>query len=396
MSLGFTSIAKDALKRWVGQSPFALIVFFLLLCGAIYWQIHRFDRQGQNPNMDRVFYLGCALEFEVGNLETVHARVYKAIEKEYNKRDQKELTEKNWKRKLYKKDAEAYGQQLRFYRERILYNGLLYTLYKAGVPLTDTPTVVSFGTYFLIILLVLVWAVRNLSLSWGVGFAALFTMFPSVYNIARFGTPDILVAFFIVLALFAFVELEKNIVAYALLFIAIFIRPDTAIFLVLLTLAHGFIAEPRLRLKPIFVGWICVVAIGVFFAIKHLSDGHSWWILVQYTMVNTTPHLDKLSTQFDLDQYLKILGNALRAGGSIFTWSHLCLAFVALWLTKQMEKWPQFSRAGLVLVAMVLCMVARYILFPRMWDRLHLPCIIGIELVFIHQLSKAIKAYRPR
>ena len=288
--------------RYLGF-PTIIHWYILLVCLGLF--VHAIT----NPlhNLDILGYAASAVSIENSDAGYIHNYVYDELKASATNEAYTALSENHSYREIMLNDADAFNQQIPFYKIRIIFVLLIYSLAELGVNiffaahllsafLTSMGVLVFYHAYRKIIQPAF-WLVIPVFL---VGF--------SVDELAKLVTADSLAFFWLGLICYAFMHSRWR-VLFVLLFSSVLIRTDM-IFLVALLLAYLIIFRPELRLGVIVTGLISVV---LYFFINNYAGNYGWSTVFYYAVISNmraTHPLEYSSLGISVEQYLSaVKGN---------------------------------------------------------------------------------------
>lgn len=367
-----------------------MLAAFALFSGAVAWKAAALVDRGPLFNWDVLGYVACAYSLEDSDIEAVHKKTYDSVRQGVSKRTWRALTTGTSYRRKNFEDPSVFAQQLPFYRNRVLYIGSIYLLEKVGVEPAMASAYVSLGAYVLVAFILFGWTVRRmppwlaLPVALGLAFSG------PLISVARLSTPDALCALFVATGLFILVELQRPRLGVLLCMAAIFVRPDVVVFALPLCVALGLFAGPHRGLSLPWAFSLGAATVVSFMVLEHASGARPWWVVFHFAMVSITPNVNSIPAGFELDTYLKAVRGGLAGWGNWF-YPHVVLGGLAAWAASVGSRWRRLSSETVVLGVLVFACVVRFLLFPRMWDRLFAPYFVSMELVLVSVLASLAK-----
>lgn len=347
----------------------------------------------QNPehNWDMLPAMALALEWEEKDPVELHRRTYALAQSELPPAVFAQLTAAGV-RATRAQDPAAFHEHLAFYRARVLYSIAVRFLHEQGLALSAATWWIPLGCYVLLALLVLAWAVSHLP----PGLAALFALgiahTPALLNQASTSSADGLATLFVALGAWALIERRLFFVAAPLFTLAIGARPDTVILIGFLAVAL-FLALPRDERPgvPALLLWV-VASGGIVFWLSSFAGEYGWWPLMQISFVEKAVHPAELPTTPVWSEYLAILRRQVEAlpgdgyvstpAGEV-TGSTGVLAYAALGLVALAMAWRTEQHVVALVVALLCAYLARFLLFPQLWDRFFAPLYTLVPLALV-------------
>jgi hypothetical protein len=357
-------------------------------------------------NWDMLPAMALALEWEEKDPVELHRQTYALAQGELSPEAFAELTAPGV-RAIRAQDPAAFHEHLAFYRARVLYSIAVRFLHRQGMALSAATWWVPLGCYVLVALLALGWAASHLSLGPAALFALGLAHTPALLNQAGTSSADGLALLFVSLGAWALVERNLFFVAAPLFTLAVGARPDTVILIACLAGASAFIL-PREDRPGVLALVLWVVASGaIVYWLSHFAGEYGWWPLMQISFVEKAVHPSELPTTPDWSEYLAILRHQVEAlpgdgyvttpAGEV-TGSTGALAYAALGLVALALAWRVEPRVSALVVALLATYLARFFLFPQLFDRFFAPlyALVPLALVSLVVPGRAAPPPRPR
>ena len=349
-------------------------------------------------NWDMLGYMALALEWEEEDPAEVHRRTYAAARERLPERVFGGLVapvrgvEDGGVRFQRAKDPEAFTEHIAFYRARVLYTLLILGVHKCGAPLADTTWWISLASFGLTALVVLAWVARHVALVPAALVALGLAHSPALIETATFSTADALGTLVTCLGVFLFVERRARFAAAAVLTAAICVRPDAVIFNVFL-IAGVFLLEPAGARPSVrfLLGWLAASLLA-YFAVQRFSGSYGWWPLFWISFVRKEVHPSRLPTAPDLGVYWEVLSRQVTEalGSPVFVYAALALLGLFLW--RRFGERARENRHAVVLGTLLAAYLARYLLFPQLWDRFFAPFYVLVPLLLLSMLSTRLRS----
>ncbi|MGP1562083.1 MAG: hypothetical protein ACTTIC_08365 [Helicobacteraceae bacterium] len=354
----------------------AFYAVFVAAVLAISWFRPSFD-------WDMLGYAASALHFENSDTAAIHKTVYETLEGAVNQSTYDYLTNANQYRKEMLSSADWFAQQLPYYEIRLIYNALVYLLYKLGVNVVIAPFYVS-GLAVAFGLIALFFAGLNRlddRLIFLVPLA--FWLFNGFY-VARNSSPDSLGFAFMMLFLYLFVRGKLRSLLF-LMPVLVLVRTDFVIFSVLF-LAFLTYKDPLNRRGALVS---LAATLGVYFAINKITGNYGWATIFYVSFIDRVPNPADLNLSVSVEQYLygltQGLKNTLKDG--IFA-LHALLFGLNLALLRKLGV-ANARLAATIVFTVFTYMACHFILFPAMWFRLMMSFYMLnflATLLMLHQL----------
>ncbi len=333
--------------------------------------------------------------------DNVHNTVYSELKKYANDEEFNSLANSSDYRKTMYQDADAFNQQIPFYKMRIIFIALisLVSAFGINVFLASHLVVAASATLGL---MAFYYAYRKLI------HPAFWLIVPLLFivleglGIARLVTADPLAFLWIGLISYAFIH-KKWLFLFGLLASSVLVRTDLLLF-VLIMITYLILFKPALRVGS---GVTLIVSIGAYWFANHYADNYGWSTVFYYAIVSdmsATHPLEYSSIVITPMQYLtEILSNL---GGFIdepplLLFSALvlfqCIIVLILRDVKTKQFLTELSRhKPLVLTIMsVLYVAAHYLLFPLLENRFfvaeYMIALLGLLVVVSNLLRNETK-----
>lgn len=326
-------------------------------------------------NWDMFAYLAAAHEAPGISVEALHRHAYEAVRLNVPAGDFIVLTQDRDYRVRQYADPEAFFTMLGFYRVKFLYVELLGWLsgfldpYVALRLLSVVPAALMGG-------LVIWWMARERALHLAPLVVALLLV--AEYGVsAREGTPDALSAMLFVAAMLAFMAKREVLVAI-LLFVAFLARPDHAAYIGVLWFVSVFTRSFS------WGAFVAFVAAAIVYVPMTQAGGHpGWWIHFWFTHVEFVPTLEGFDPDFSLTAYAYAVVRVIVRSLVEETWLAVLLIGCFAWWQMALRGIALSRREATVLVATVLAIGAKMVVFPLHETRFHLPYLIVFGLALI-------------
>lgn len=280
--------------------------FMLTLCFTLFLYAINSPRQ----NWDMLGYAASVVAIENTDENYIHKYVYQQFKAYATAEEFEELTEKSSYRKTMSHNADAFNQQIPYYKIRIITVLLIFALVKLGInifvafhlltaALTCLGILVFYYAYRKIILPVF-WIVVPIFL---IGF--------NIDEVARMITADSLAFLWVGLICYTFIH-SKWTVFFLLLATSVLVRTDM-IFLIALFSGYFIIFRHELRL---LAATTLLSSIGIYLFINDYADNYGWSTVFYYAIVSkmTATHpLEYSSIGVTIEQYISaVKGNLVQ------------------------------------------------------------------------------------
>ncbi|MEP6566547.1 MAG: hypothetical protein ABJB10_15540, partial [Mesorhizobium sp.] len=187
---------------------------------------------------------------------------------------------------------------------------------------------------------------------------------------ARASTPDLLCSALFLGGLFAYVR-GRDVATALLLFLAFMARPDNivflAIFAVLLVVFHEKAWGALAGFAASFVA---------YFAISHWAHHPGWWPHLWFSSIEQHYNMDGFDPPFSIVAYLKAFAASLVRAITLNSWVGVSVLALAGWYATSRAGFRLDRRAGILLAALVLGVLAKFTVFPIHDSRIYFPNLI--------------------
>ncbi|HXB02120.1 MAG TPA: hypothetical protein VNV15_04805 [Opitutaceae bacterium] len=233
-------------------------------------------------NWDLLAYLGNAVQLTEHDPAQIEARAYALAAKGMPAENyQALLSSPDGFRQAVAADPEVFSEQLQFYRQRVLYIGLIALGLHAGFEPVACSVFISSFSIFLACLLLQRWFARYASapvvammlvpLYWAFYF----------YPLAKLSTPDALSLFLVLGGVYCAVELGKPRWALACWALSICARTDCALFIAAFFAINFCLDCPWPAMNRLSSALAAVGALGMAFGLNKIT-GNSGWVTLFY------------------------------------------------------------------------------------------------------------------
>ncbi|MCC6215348.1 MAG: hypothetical protein IT376_10795 [Polyangiaceae bacterium] len=303
-------------------------------------------------------YVAISLEGRAASPGDLHARTYSAVRADVPQRTYKDFTEGAAFRRDVARDADAFTGTLGMYRQRVGYALAIRAAGLAGAAPAEAVVWVSRVAWVLLATALYAAAARRTGPLRAAAIAALVVHAPPFVAGSTQTTPDLAAAALFAAGLSAWPAARAGGVAGLLM--AVLFRPELAL------PAAGFVACAASATPRVAAG-AAAVLLGAC-AAATLGSGHpGWWRLVWISFVDLRSDLQ--AGPFTWTAYWQIVARSATTIDA--SWA---LPSAALALTLRGAQ----ARAA---AALLLGFVARFALFPALWDRLLLPVYASLAVL---------------
>jgi hypothetical protein len=342
-------------------------------------------------NWDGLPYAAIVLSVKEHDPKVVHTRIYDAIGKEINVLDnsQKVASLDLLDGEPYRKDMacnwQHFNEQLGLYRMHVLYTGLSRIFHDLGLPVLQATRAVSTLSYLAIAAVIFIWLQKLIPGIGGMLTSLILMVLPPVLSLATLSTPDCLSGAIVLWAIYLFLQCQAPIACYLLLIISLCTRVDNLVILLaflVISLASEQVFGKASLLR--FLAW-AVCAILISFALIYLTRSYGWSTAVIHGFCSRMTPIGDIKAHISLSMYLPILKHGLRC--LLFTAQPFYVLFGVMTIIlsrfrlgfEMLRRDPQVQ----VVVALLLGLSVRFLIFPAAEDRYFIGYDLGITLAFI-------------
>lgn len=347
----------------------ALIILGCLLLLRVYTAI--FNAQ---VNFDFFFYLGVAHHFfgdtSISSLEFVQQTV------------QDEMPWYDLQKNVYARpygyevwtNAEAFAKQIPYYSIKPIYPILIQGLHMAGLEYLQASVLISVVSYTFMISMVVICVRHGLpAYSAAPVLAALVVSFyQPIYTFARFSTPDMLNACILVLSAYTAFRLDRWWLAFGIGFLAIYIRPDSILWIGALWVAY--VSTKGINFRNMAVAGLAVLAGLVFYySIRLIDEPYSIFLLQKIffsPLDASSAHPDSVTDIYNLSEILNRYRNATlgllqeRIGSTQYLWM-IALAATGIFMSFRLSQ----PAERVWFIAPLAAMLVFHLVMPKEHDR---------------------------
>lgn len=358
-SLGIVSGLYAHLAVPVGVALFSLYILLTAAATILF----------PDPNWDMLPYIAAAGEAMHPAPEALHAYAYDSVKASIPAGDYLALTDDGGGyRSHMASDPAGFHSMLPMYRVKFLYIELLAQLEKVMPPVEamhaiQAASVLLFGGVMLLWLR----SARALALA-PLAVAALIVA--EFAYVARSNSPDLLASALLLAGLYAHTR-TRDVLAGLLMFLAVLVRPDNVIFV-------GVLAVLSIAFRQWSAGILAgtVASFAAYFAISHWAGHPGWWPHLYFSSIEQQFNMDGFDPAFSVAAYAKAFVNAVVRSLVFNTWVGVAVLALAAWYVTDRAGFKLDRRAGLLLAALVLAVLAKFVVFPIHDNRIYFPSLI--------------------
>jgi hypothetical protein len=345
--------------KWAAPIGAVAFSLYILLTAATAWFM-------PDANWDMLPYLAIAEEGAYPDQQALHDYAYGTVKAGVSAGDYKTLTDDGGGfRSHMAENAADFHSLLGMYRIKFLYAEILSSLSQVVSPV-EAMRLVQVFSVLLFGAITLAWlrAEGALALAPVVGAILIMADFGDA---ARASTPDLLCSALFLGGLFAYVRRREAATA-ALLFLAFMARPDNIVFLAIFAV---LLVAFRERAWGALAGF--VASFVAYFAISHWAQHPGWWPHLWFSSIEQHHNMDGFEPPFSIAAYLKAFAASVVRAISVNSWVGVSVLALAGWYGLERAGFRLDRRAGILLAALVLGVLAKFIVFPIHDTRIYFP-----------------------
>lgn len=382
---GWTGVRDGQRLDMKKALAFGLVCLF---CLCLTW----YATQRPSYNWDMIGYVASAVSFETSDPSEIQSRVYGLLKESVSPEGYEELTER-YRRRTRSTDPESLRQYLPFYQIRVLYNAVIYALFKFGV----NP---FFATHFIsalaasLAVLFLAFLVRGPTDHLYHLFLPLICVAYGLHELARHSTPDALSLLLVIVCYWLL--LRRSPVICLTVPLLVLARTDLAILAVLfLIYLYASKAVDR-RLVHLSAGG----AAAAYVMVSWIVGQYGWETVFYHTLVRTLAYPETEAVDVNLGLYISVFRQGVVgaiAEKMFMTFamiSSFCLVFI--WRGRKVFPRPDRSLCdiGFIVISSGAYILVHFLLFPVMWHRFFAAQYLLVACVFLYLLLEYLEAAR--
>ncbi len=364
-----------AIAEWKGWRSVSASIAFLIACYFVYFAITR-------PALDwdvvpytmAILKAGATSPDGMIDAATLHARTWAAIEPHLSPEGVAYLTTANDYVEAQFFDPAALASQLPLYESKYGYIVLLKGVARAVDPVRAIVVVSLVGALGILALLVhAAWPLEGIaSLAW-LPIVLLFQL----GSFASMVSPDAIFAFACVAGIAALLSERLRLAVFCLLMAAL-LRPDGVVLNVFLCCVMAARRQYRATLV-LLAGSLAAYAMNML-AGQHIG----WWPQFYFNFVERVNVLTDFRPSFDPGLYFDVVMDQI-GRVSHMAWLHAAVAAVLIAIIL-LARPDGGRRLGLLLMALLVGVAVRFLLYPAAELRFYAPHLLGIGLIILHAM----------
>ena len=359
--------------RWAASIGAIAFSLYILLTAFTAWFM-------PDANWDMLPYLAIAEEGAHPDAQTLHDYAYSTVKAGVSASDYKTLTDDGGGFRSHMTDNAAdFHSLLGMYRIKFLYAEVLSGLSHVVSPV-EAMRLVQVFSVLLFGAITLAWlrAQGALALAPVVGAILIMADFGDA---ARASTPDLLCSALFLGGLFAYVR-KREAATALLLFLAFMARPDNIVFLAIFAV---LLVAFRQKAWGALAGF--VASFIAYFAISHWAQHPGWWPHLWFSSIEQHYNMDGFEPPFSVTAYLKAFAASVVRAVTVNSWVGVSVLALAGWFGLDRAGFRLDRRAGILLAALVLGVLAKFTVFPIHDTRIYFPNLLPPFLLLIAPLT---------
>jgi len=345
--------------RWAASIGAIAFSFYILLTAATSWFM-------PDANWDMLPYLAIAEEGAYPDPQALHDYAYSTVKTGVSAGGYKTLTDDGGGfRSHMAENAADFHSLLGMYRIKFLYAEILSSLSHVVSPV-EAMRLVQVFSVLLFGAITLAWlrAEGALALAPVVGAILIMADFGDA---ARASTPDLLCSALFLGGAFAYVR-KREAATAVLLFLAFMARPDNIVFLAIFAV---LLAAFREKAWGALAGF--AASFVAYFAISHWAQHPGWWPHLWFSSIEQHYNMDEFEPPFSVAAYLKAFAASVVRAVTVNNWVGVSILALAGWFGLDRAGFRLDRRAGILLAALVLGVLAKFTVFPIHDTRIYFP-----------------------
>ena len=353
---------------------------YLFVISVIVWQCYL----RPSYNWDTLPYMAIILNMDDDDQGKIHQRVLEIAKFEIPVELYQRMIDTTHEiRKGLIQSSNQFFQFTSFFRTKPLYVLCSYLSYKAGFLLTKAPAIPSLLSYAGISILIYFWLSRSYK-AWLATLLSISIMLaPPVLEGARLATPDMMSSMVLLYGFYLFLYGAKWGWIAMIMSIAILIRLDNLIIaFVWLLFQVAILRQGPDEMRSRLTAFALILASWILYAV----------VLIQY--VNFQDGFGNFYGGLENRIYPWVLVTGAVSGLKTLQTSHLTVVLVICAMVLFYGKKIRFRDAGLqqyLFVILITALVMKYLFFPDLTTRLHLPVYITCIMLTLEEVRNYIR-----
>jgi hypothetical protein len=184
---------------------------------------------------------------------------------------------------------------------------------------------------------------------------------------------------------------EKEAWTAILLFVAFLVRPDSIVPLAVLAV---MLAAYRVMSTGVLIGF--AVSIAGYFAISAWAGHPGWWPHFYFSSIEQVLNMSGFDPAFSVTLYAKAFVRSAMFAVWYNAWLGATLVAIGLWFVVRRAGFDFDRRAGVLFAALVLGLVAKFVVFPIHDTRIYFPTLMPLFLLLATPLQSMWQTARGR
>jgi hypothetical protein len=345
--------------KWAASIGAIAFSLYILLTAATAWFM-------PDANWDMLPYLAIAEEGAYPDPQALHDYAYSTVKAGVSAGDYKMLTDDGGGfRSHMAENAADFHSLLGMYRIKFLYAEILSGLSHVVSPV-EAMRLVQVFSVLLFGAITLAWLRAEGALALAPVIGAILIM-ADFGDAARASTPDLLCSALFLGGLLAYAR-KREAATAVLLFLAFMARPDNIVFL---TIFAVLLVAFRQRAWGALAGF--AASFVAYFAISHWAQHPGWWPHLWFSSIEQHYNMDGFAPPFSVAAYLKAFAASVVRAVTVNSWVGVSVLALTGWFGLDRAGFRLDRRAGILLAALVLGVLAKFTVFPIHDTRIYLP-----------------------
>ncbi len=321
-------------------------------------------------NWDMIPYIAAARSFEHHDKKQIHEEVYEDVKKFVPPHVYAEMIQGDYRQTMLS-DAEAFYQQIPFYKPKLLYVWLIHVLTQFGFNSITAMSILSVVPSFIASLLILLFLLNEISGVYPYVISVLIINVSGILDIARLFTPDSFSACIVLLAMFLILRKKHFLWGSSFLLLSIFIRVDNLLFCFMCLTYLRFFGSDEYRLNNIVYIVTTALCAVSYIIISYGTKNYGWTTLIHHVTVNKIVTPESFQPAITLFDYIVIV---FKRGFIQFVTNPLVSFFLIMGLSTRYlltftNRDSKILIYGHIIALMALSIVVHFVLFPDLLSR---------------------------
>jgi hypothetical protein len=314
-------------------------------------------------NWDMAPYIAASFEDRIQEPQALHAAAWEATRHGISDFQWYEITRGNKYIVDQFANPEHFASQLPMYRVKLGYIHALRFLDRIVEPVNATAIIGSLST-LAVGLVLLAWAVRH-GFSQSLLLAAPVLLLAGYFDMAMLATPDMMMAAFGIPGIYLAAK-GRFWLSVPFLLAMFLVRPDGIIFLFAMLLAALAFGQGRL---PMLLAFLAAVLL--YGPIADAAAHPGWWPHYYFSNIALQNDMRGFEPAFGVVPYLHGIIRGINIGLRFNNWPMIMAVLLLGWLLLAARGRGPDRSATLVLTAIVLCFLGKFVTFPLPDDRVY-------------------------